>query len=528
MKKPDSIICTPNQNPTGTSPDSFVVNVGVTKRGLKGFAKQNLTGMQALLELTDNAIAATDGKKSIIEVIISEEKGKDALNVIIADWGCGMDKDALANALQIGSEPTGNSRINEHGFGLLNALSILSAGSNQWVIATSADGSSWLVVNGPFDVSMQVHTVKDLTMIFPGTSFALEAPRTVISSIVPRKLFSKSLKVRRNDSNGDLCALRDMIVEYLGITYRGFLSVDAKTMEPRTRIMVAAAGETVFVPAIPAPIAHEVVKRPKIAIDGQVVQFEYHYGQLDIDKRDHLIMTEAGTRPAAYHYLENMRTQGVDVRVGGRVIATALLGEIWKNEKGEPLARHPAFNDFVGEVIIPELPRGVLSTVNNKSGIDFTDDDWLNLFALLQEFPPVKDVMLRSEKDLRDEWVRILKAARPEDIVSDECSVWPTGTRIDVVDEGDGRLDLYELKVGKAEPQHLYQLRMYWDGLVVEGKQPTSATLLVQRHTADIDSMLEIMNKMPPPMFPGGNPSMPYQFKIATHAEKCLAPSRRK
>ena len=66
--------------------------------------------------------------------------------------------------------------------------------------------------------------------------------------------------------------------------------------------------------------------------------------------------------------------------------------------------------------------------------------------------------------------MKILKAANPEDDVTSEISVWPTGTRVDVVDKGaNGKCDIYELKTRKAEPQDLYQLRMYWDGLVLEG-----------------------------------------------------------
>ena len=56
------------------------------------------------------------------------------------------------------------------------------------------------------------------------------------------------------------------------------------------------------------------------------------------------------------------------MRLGKRVIATRVFDVIWKTDDGlSQLTRHNNYNDFVGEVLIPELPRGVLTTVNNKS-----------------------------------------------------------------------------------------------------------------------------------------------------------------
>lgn len=91
-----------------------------------------------------------------------------------------------------------------------------------------------------------------------------------------------------------------------------------------------------------------------------------------------------------------------------------------------------------------------------------------------------------------------------------------------MVAQAPGKLDLYELKAGKAEPQHLYQLKMYWDGMVLEGRQPTRGLLLAQRCGADMRLMLDEMNRLPPPLAKDGRPSAPYTLEISTHAEKHL------
>lgn len=116
----------------------------------------------------------------------------------------------------------------------------------------------------------------------------------------------------------------------------------------------------------------------------------------------------------------------------------------------------------------------------------------------------------------------MLKAVSPSDKVTDEVNVWQTGTRIDVTDEGFGKYVIYELKVAKAEPLNLYQLKMYWDGLVLAGVQPTEGVLLAQSYTPALKDMADKMNAMPAPNLPDGHPSAPYNFKLATHQQKCL------
>ena len=119
--------------------------------------------------------------------------------------------------------------------------------------------------------------------------------------------------------------------------------------------------------------------------------------------------------------------------------------------------------------------------------------------------------------------MKILKAANPEDEVTSEICVWPTGTRVDVVDKGEnGKCDIYELKTRKAEPKDLYQLRMYWDGLVLEGIQPTRGILLTNGYSDRLQEMVRILNTLPTPNFPDGRPSAPYNFSLATHKEKQL------
>jgi hypothetical protein len=252
-----------------------------------------------------------------------------------------------------------------------------------------------------------------------------------------------------------------------------------------------------------------------IELAGNVYKLEYRYGTLDKVKRDLLVRN----KPAKFYYQGNQPTQGIDIRLDKRVIATRQFETIWKTENKESqLSRHNNYNDFTGELIIPILPRGVLTTVNNKTDFNLDDPDWEKLFNKLNDFRPPKQVREKSEAELRKKWMQMLKATNPGEIITDERCVWPTGTRIDVYRETtDKRIIIYELKVGTGAPIDLYQAKMYWDGLVIEGVQPKEAVLMCEDFQTTLEEMANKMNKLTPP-----NKSLAYNFKIEKLKDKGL------
>lgn len=114
---------------------------------------------------------------------------------------------------------------------------------------------------------------------------------------------------------------------------------------------------------------------------------------------------------------------------------------------------------------------------------------------------------------------------------ANEEGVWPTSTKIDVYRENQRihEITIYEIKVERAEPQHVYQLRMYWDGLVLNHKQPTEAWLMAQDYDAKIEEMVRLVNDMPPPFFPATNgqpatASAPYHIILKRLGDLGLMP----
>src|SRR5690606_21249374 len=117
-----------------------------------------------------------------------------------------------------------------------------------------------------------------------------------------------------------------------------------------------------------------------------------------------------------------------------------------------------------------------------------------------------------TEAKIRDKWVQMLRATSDADIITTERTVWPTGARIDVYRKtSTGKIIIYEIKVGTGAPVDLYQLKMYWDGLVMANETPDEAILLVENYPSSLEEMANMMNGLP---YPG---TKPYDFRIEKH-----------
>lgn len=503
---------------------TYPINIGVNERAFAGLAHQNMTCIQALCELVDNAIAAyPEQQQGLVAIILSEcPTDANAVTFTVADWGVGMGLTELSEALQLGSAPSTDDPLHEHGYGLKNALSMLSAGSDRWSLSTrrAADGP-YYQVSGPLRPQM-IACEEEAPCLPPGVTLPRENPATVIAVTVPLS-YARTLTYR-GSRTVSLASFREWLLEHLGITYRGFLEQDLTTMDANVKILLRIGASDVYVPPIEIPVHKAEERHFDIDLGGQMVPLTYRYGVLDRDLCQGRLAGDNVRFDIRAHYQGNRPTQGIDIRLGRRVIAQSQFSEIWQNPEGDPLERHNSYNLFCGELRIPALPRGVLPTLNNKTGPDISRDEWQRIFEKLRQFPPPKSPVAESERKLCEQWMRKLREVCPQDTVSAEVSVWDAGTRIDVVDtDGRGKYHIFELKCGKAEPQHLAQLRMYWDGLVLTGVQPTQATLIVRAYSKSLLLMLEKFNALPTPPLPDGTPSQPYCFEIALLEEKGLA-----
>ena len=68
--------------------------------------------------------------------------------------------------------------------------------------------------------------------------------------------------------------------------------------------------------------------------------------------------------------------------------------------------------------------------------------------------------------------------------------------RIDLFEDTMGQLTIYEGKKDITTSKDVYQLRMYWDGLVYEGINPTTGVLVSAYHPQSVYDMVAIVNTM--------------------------------
>lgn len=502
----------------------------VSKGTFLGLAKQNLLFHQALGELIDNSIAAHDPNTICIVNIFIDQLDKESFDFYIFDNSCGMNVDELRSALDLGRTPTSESRLNEHGFGMKNAIATLTNGENDWKIWTKKEDAPIYSIKGPFDSTMTINDDEPFPDRFTGSD--------PISTLTYCRVNIECLQTiqGRGAKGTDIDKLRIWLIEHLSVMYRGLLTPRGVKYNyvPRLAIKLHTlkqGSEEKVANISPAkqPMISRGLKRFNVELSGQIVPCEYEYGVLDTELTKTGVYDDSNGEyyPFRSYYLNSTKTQGIDISIDGRTIANSQFDAIWKTTNGEPLARHNSYNQFIGELRIPALPRGVLSTVNNKTDFNLNDAGWSEIFTILNKYRPEKNGEMLSEADLRTKWMNRLKSTNPNDIIDDEHYVWPTGTRIDVYQENHhGEITIYELKIGKGSPISLYQLKMYWDGLVLEGKQPTKGILFVGSYDDKLKNMADTINHRltPPCMEINGEyiASKPYNLIIEKHSDRGL------
>lgn len=483
------------------------VTLEVTPGLFRGLASQNMLFHQCIGELVDNSIAVSSEDAQFRVDIIFDRDSKDNnfVDVWVADNTAGMNFSMLKRALQPGAPPATGNRLNEHGFGLKNALATLCQGSgDQWGIWTRPQGGSEVFhVKGPFDKEMNIQQLGE----FPQKKFFPRNISTLVKARVPFE-FIGTVQGRGRRS-ADLTKLSGWLIEHLGVHYRGYLNTNEITGDPPLgKIYVGIKNDKALVKPLPVPMGQRQQERINVEIGGKKYTLLYYYGVLDEE--------QVKNRNHRFYYQGNTVTQGIDIRLGHRVIITHQLRAIWGK------AHDPHFNKFVGELLIPDLPPNVLKTKNDKTDFNFNDPEWETIFRRLREvqITPPKDTGRKiTESEIREEWKARLKAqAEPDEIVGEEIqTAWETSVSLDLYKKSrDGSLVIYELKRGPAEPLHLYQLKMYWDGLVLRGDKPRRAELIAEKFSDRIKSMAETMNeKLRPPKIGSKEPDK-YNFVLKT------------
>lgn len=447
-----------------------------------GLSKQNLDYHQAIGELIDNAISASTQPFFTVEVHITQDG--DIVHTVVADKGTGISLGDLRDrVMRLGGKGTNIGRLNEHGYGLKNALCRLTENRLPWSILTrdseAAQSDMWYRIKGPF----KSHMVVDRDDGAHWTRDIVRAHGDVGARVYVDTSFNYFKTLYRAADRFD--SLIPRLLEHLGVMYRGYLQADpTNTMWLRWRPSPSTDYTDAVVKAIEIPWGDRETRELTVDVDGRKVTAQYTWGWLDTEKAER---TTGTPYPLRIYYKGNQRTQGVDVRVRGRVILSHALSEIWPG-----IPRHNDLNAFVGELLLdaPEF-----ATVNNKTNLNDHNPYWQVVKDLLQDtkYQPQKFSTIRrqDEGQIKDLLAKHLEALVPGSQVHRDFPTWEgAGVKIDLLHKyANADEHVYEVKARELTPQDVYQLVMYWDGRAKAGVTPKLGRLV----GVDIPDSVEIM-----------------------------------
>jgi hypothetical protein len=203
--------------------------------------------------------------------------------------------------------------------------------------------------------------------------------------------------------------------------------------------------------------------------------------------------------PYVKHYKENQSTSGVEIRINGRVMMSNVFKDIWQ------LENHPSYNHFLAIINLVSQNRDALpKTRTSKNGIRSGDPKLDKLFEWIRSTHPSphKDLAnAQSEKELVSDLAELKtkQIRNPAKHVQTEFKVFtslncPVYADLYVFDGHE--IVLYEAKKDVADIQNLYQLLMYWDGLVEDGKTPSEGILIAKEFSPGVQTLIDVFNRM--------------------------------
>jgi len=468
----------------GESVDTITIDTSADYDFLyEGLSRQSIDFHQAIAELVDNAISAKSQDYFTIEILL--RKDGDNIEVTVADDGTGITRvDLQARVLRLGGRGTNAGILNEHGFGLKNSLCLLTGNKRTFTILTAdeeiAERNVQWVITGPFRRDMNARLLQDERwsknlVRCKGSSGTRIIATTTLDYL--RTTYARATRIE---------TLVARLAEHLGVFYRHWLAGD-----PRNQIWIrwqenAGVWHDLLVPAILIPLSDDYNSYSiDVEVEGVKAHAKYIVGELDERKTE----GDHAPYPLDIYYKHNERTQGVDVVVRNKVILTHQLEELWPDQ-----IRRRERNYFSGELV---LEGDVFSTVNNKTNLDPHSPFWIKVKEQLNEraelLPPGYSIG-REEAAIRDTLMEMLESFESGSSAQKSYPVWAgAGVKADIVHEGPGGswLDVYEIKDEKAGPQDVYQLIMYWDGLVNDGKNPRRGRIVAESAPGSVITLIK-------------------------------------
>ena len=449
---------------------------------------------EILCEFIDNSISNFIGNPSIANnsIMIGFKDRGDYVDVSVADSGTGI-KDLNA-AFTLGSHAGAESLLNEHGFGFKHALASANPDNNGWLIRTCTDLDS---KDGQYKEIRAPYLLTGFSADIVQGNFNSELGNTgtIVEFTCTKEMF---MTIRRGLSGNfqRMPSVVDILREDLGFIYSGVLS------EKGLRIILIvedAAGNQIY---------HNVVSQVTPNWEGYYnpkqgsEYYDLGHGNVKIDYTFGKIGVHPDTKK---YYKKNMASSGVEIRINGRILAYNQIRTIWGKEP------HPSFNQFLAVInLISSDAEKLPKTKTSKNGLREGDPHLIRLFDWIQAKCPIIPKNAEPLPEDLDERELFSELSKQKKI---HLSTLGIGTptvetelyaydnlqekiRIDLYVAVGSNITLYEGKKDKTTVKDLYQLMMYWDGCVYDGKKPTQGILISAEHPKSVKDILAVLNTM--------------------------------
>ena len=462
---------------------------------------------QIINEFIDNSISnfeANNPMQKNICIQLKELHENGDVEVIVEDTGTGI-KD-LNVAFTLGGRKGAESPLNEHGFGLKHALATANPDNDNWAIYTKtekdAKNKQFRVIRAPYkigDYEIDVCDANDPKNGWPGTYS--HPTGTLVRFVCSREMY-RTINKRATV----FASIADTLVEDLGFTYANIIQSAKASL---TMKIITADGRTQNAPIGALRPTWEQYLAPgqgseTIDLGGGPVLLEYEFGRFnELDSR-----VQFDNSTSNRHYKHSMQSSGVEIRLNGRIICSNLFYEVWGMEK------HNSFNNFLAKVnIVSSNPDALPQTRTSKNGLREGDKRLEKLFSWIRSKvpkPPRDSSFADHEIDLfqimqqKFEKTRgnLAKAEGKTYSCHREMNVFQKSNnqsdrvRVDMFESIGDKNYVYEGKVDSTTSKDVYQLRMYWDGLIYDGITPTQGFLVAKQHPDSVLGLIDIVNTM--------------------------------
>ena len=453
---------------------------------------------QIINEFVDNSISNFEANNPLLRYIfitLKEVSTNGDVSIRIEDSGTGIRD--LDQAFTLGSKKAAESPLNEHGFGLKHALASANPQNDSWCVYTRTEEdlskNQFKKIAAPYQIGSYQCSV--LSEPWPGQLNT----GTIVDFTCSRAMYAT---LARGIPGGmkSFVPIANILHEDLGFTYSGIIKENKVNI---TLVLIDTTGNKKNYPVGAVEPSWDRYINPSSGTEtvdlgnGNVI-IEYEFGQI-VNKNDRTDFDNTTTRK---YYKQNMSSSGVEIRLNGRMLCNNLFKEVWGKEK------HNSYNNFLVRLNLKSNDRGALpQTRTSKNGLREGDERLDALYNWIRScmHEPVKELSLAThETDLFESLKQNMLQYNPDPnkVVDTEMHVFTaTGNvkdkvRIDLYSKSTDGIVIYEGKRDYTTSKDVYQLRMYWDGLVYDGISPDKGYLVAQSHPDSVATLVHIVNTM--------------------------------